>query len=254
MWSFETLLQGYPGRSPDHGALGWASIGLFRLDEHIVLTDPGSYHCRSLLIEGLDKRGLRCEDITAILLTHLHWDHSCNYPLFPNARIFLTAKELEWAASKPPKVYSLPEFHVDRLLMEQNVRLIEAFENPLLPGIAAFPTPGHTPGHCVYAITTSNGLVLVTGDAAKNRWELMTGEVESTMNSDESRRSIERIVHMAETDPSSRILCGHDGLLRYSGGFLTTCEALRAHLTVRLGDATASPLSIDLSTVDSASQ
>jgi N-acyl homoserine lactone hydrolase len=247
MWTFEALLQGYPGRSPEHGALGWTSVGLFRSGDQVVLTDPGSYHCRGLLVRELVNRGLAPGDVTAVLLTHLHWDHSCNFPLFRNAQVVLSAAELAWASAGPADIHTLPELHVQRLAEADNVTLLDLREQAVLPGISLLPTPGHTPGHCSYLVETADRAVLVTGDAAKNRWELSTGQSELHLDAGQSARSIARLARLAADRPGSLVLCGHDRLLTYVDGEPTPCEPLRASVTARVGEPTDPPRVFDLS-------
>ena len=46
--------------------------------------------------------------MTAVLLTHCHWDHICNFALFPNAQVVVPRPDLEWAAAQPIGTWELP--------------------------------------------------------------------------------------------------------------------------------------------------
>ena len=50
-----------------------------------------------------------------------------------------------------------------------------------LPGIVAFDAPGHTPGSLVFHLTTNALPVIFTGDAAKNRAELISRKVDMSL-------------------------------------------------------------------------
>jgi len=44
-------------------------------------------------------RGLRCDDVTTVVLTHLDWDHAGGVAAFPNATVLVHRPEYEFAAS-----------------------------------------------------------------------------------------------------------------------------------------------------------
>ena len=42
-WRIDIIVQGYPGKSVCHGALGWSTIALLRGHGRVVLIDVGSF-------------------------------------------------------------------------------------------------------------------------------------------------------------------------------------------------------------------
>ena len=50
--------------------------------------------------EGLKALGVAPGDVGNVVLTHLHWDHSGNYDLFPNARYHLQDTEIAYATGR----------------------------------------------------------------------------------------------------------------------------------------------------------
>ncbi|MCH3779592.1 MBL fold metallo-hydrolase, partial [Campylobacter coli] len=70
---------------------------------------------RHLLGRHLDACGVAPADITDVVLTHAHYDHAVNFTLFPNATIWIGARELQWAAAQPPGFNPLPELYVREL-------------------------------------------------------------------------------------------------------------------------------------------
>ena len=50
-----------------------------------------------MLVKTLQARGLAPEEIDLVVLTHMHWDHCANADLFPNARVLVHPKEIDYA-------------------------------------------------------------------------------------------------------------------------------------------------------------
>ena len=74
---------------------------LLRGHGRVALIDTGSFGMRPLLRPRLTARGLEPKDVTDLLLTHSHHDHSVNWPLFRHARIVIGARELAWSLEQP---------------------------------------------------------------------------------------------------------------------------------------------------------
>jgi N-acyl homoserine lactone hydrolase len=79
-----------------------------------------------------------------------------------------------------------------------------------VPGLVAFDAPGHTPGHLIFHLSARDRDIIFTGDAAKNRAELLAREADMTMNAGDSRRTIERIWDLWRKKPGSILVPGHD--------------------------------------------
>jgi len=60
-----------------------------------------------------------------------------------------------------------------------------------MPGLKAHAAPGHTPGHLVFVIEGKERDAIFTGDAAKNRAELLSRKGEATYDATLSKASIE---------------------------------------------------------------
>lgn len=130
------------------------------------------------LAASLEAAGIAPDSVTHVLFTHLHPDHlwgaldDFDTPLFPKARWLADAAEVAYWTS--PKVYEgLPEDRhafaagAQRVLKELGDRLETraAAGQDWAPGITAFSTAGHTPGHVSFAFTDAEGPVFVVGDA-----------------------------------------------------------------------------------------
>lgn len=231
MYELTILIQGFPARSTRHGGLGWSTVALLRGNGETILVDTGGYGYRVPLLAALAEQNISREDVTAVALTHCHWDHSCNFPLFPNARIIVPRADLEWAADQPVGTWELPELHVEFLNHSERVVRVEDGAEPL-PGFFALATPGHTPGHFAYHAEVEGGRAIFAGDAVKNESELMSGVADMTLDPELSRKSIETVRNMLLEDPFSILVCGHDRLLSLRDGQVVAHTQLAAEVKI----------------------
>ncbi|MDQ0383022.1 MBL fold metallo-hydrolase [Amycolatopsis thermophila] len=215
-YRFLPLVQGFPGKSTEHGGLGWSSVTLLDGGGRLVLVDSGGFGMRSLLESRLDAHGIAPADVTDVLLSHAHYDHAANYPLFPRAAVWISAVELDWATSVGATFMPLPELYAADLATSQRTRRITA-DGEFLPGIEAFAVPGHTPGSLVFRAAGEHGPILFSGDAAKNRAELLSTEADMSLDPAASGASIRRIRALWRESPSTLLVPGHDVPLRWSG-------------------------------------
>jgi glyoxylase-like metal-dependent hydrolase (beta-lactamase superfamily II) len=119
MGQFKVLLPGVPAVT-SRGYLGYCSVVLFDLGGEPALFDVGHHADRARLVEALREAGLTPGEIRHVVLSHLHFDHALNLPLFPQATVYLSRAERGYAAqvSAGRRVdHSLPDF-CPRLLQE----------------------------------------------------------------------------------------------------------------------------------------
>lgn len=233
MYRVDLLIPGFPGKTSGHGSLGWGSVALLRGHGQVIVIEPGSYNYRRLIAERLQALGVDHAMVTGVMITHCHWDHVCNYPVFPNADVYVSGDDLEWALDEPPTLSGVPELHVRHLAQyERTRRVADAAE--FLPGIVAMATPGHTPGHMAYRVTGEHHDYLFTGDAAKNRAELLSGSVDVSRDPVTSSKSLDRLVEVARDDPSNVVVCGHDAAFRIEGDRAIAVQQQDAGITARL--------------------
>jgi len=78
-------------------------VWLVRGNGHTILVDSGFYREQFMKqwhptnyvkpSEAIARLGLKPEDITDVVITHMHWDHADGLDLFPKARIWLQKDE-----------------------------------------------------------------------------------------------------------------------------------------------------------------
>lgn len=213
MYDVSVLVQGFPGKSLFHGGLGWSTIALLRGEGRTILVDVGAFGVRRELAKQLKARDVAPAAVTDVVITHAHYDHSVNFTLFPNATVWIGAGELEWATAQAPGFDPLPELYVRELAASPRVRRIASGQS-FLPGLTAHGAPGHTPGHLVFLLEAPGQRILFTGDAAKNRAELLSRDVDLTEDRAASRGSIDLIWRLWRGAPGTLLVPGHDVTMR----------------------------------------
>jgi glyoxylase-like metal-dependent hydrolase (beta-lactamase superfamily II) len=216
-WRIDLLVQGYPGKSVCHGGLGWSTIALLRGHGRVAMIDVGSFSQREPIRGRLAAHGLAPADVTDVLLTHSHWDHSVNWVMFPNARVVIGADELAWSLAEPWGTTPVPELYVRELDLSARTERIRPGAE-VLPGISAALAPGHTPGHLVFTLAGAERDAIFTGDAAKNRAELLSLSADMTYDAAVSRRTMEAIWRMWRARPGTILIPGHDLPMVLEGG------------------------------------
>ncbi|MDX1619259.1 MAG: MBL fold metallo-hydrolase [Balneolaceae bacterium] len=157
-------------------------------DRYRILLDTGlgwgldhgsSYRDVSNVKTNLDIFDFKPEDITHVILTHLHYDHAAGSTFtdaetttratFPNARYYLQNSEWKYALRQieedPPgrgAGYRLDDFY--RLVADDRVEMLEEDLREIVPGITVFWTGGHTPGHQIVRVRDGAHSAYYLGD------------------------------------------------------------------------------------------
>jgi N-acyl homoserine lactone hydrolase len=117
----------------------------------------GPIHRKDLRSE-LRQVGVGLDQISVVVNCHLHLDHCGNNPLFPGVPIFVQQAELD---ALPTLDDSMPE-----LIEFENVELeVHDGAADISTALRIIATPGHTPGHQSLVIDTTDGKILLAGQA-----------------------------------------------------------------------------------------
>jgi len=134
------------------------------------LRNYGVYE-QSKVEESLANLNLTVQDIDAILMTHMHFDHAGGLtkfegdklvPVFPNAKIFVT--EIEWNEMRNPNIRSRNTYWKEN--WEPIAHLVETYVDQLevAPGITLQHTGGHSEGHAIIRLEQDGETILHMGD------------------------------------------------------------------------------------------
>ncbi|MBW4536335.1 MAG: MBL fold metallo-hydrolase [Pleurocapsa minor HA4230-MV1] len=159
------------------------SVNAFLVDtkDRQVLVDTGTGQLFGPGLAGklqlsIKAAGYAPDEIDTILLTHIHADHSGGLVengqlMFPTATVYVGKPDLDlWL--DPTNAERL---NLERRYFNEAVKTVKPYldagklksfsgETAILPGITAYPTPGHTPGHSFYLVESGDESIEFCGD------------------------------------------------------------------------------------------
>ena len=164
---------------------------------------------------ALERIGWKPEDVSLVILTHLHWDHCGNNHLFNQAEFIVQEDEIRYAISPLPVhsvAYETPQIGARPLWLETypQFKLIQG-DLQIGPGISTVHLPGHCPGFQGVLVETVDGPYLIAGDCVPLYESWQGREHEAHIPSgvhtdlDSCYRSFKKIEEIGAT-----ILPGHD--------------------------------------------
>ena len=131
----DVLFEGY---GTDAGVAG--TVSLLRDGGVTVIVDPGMVPSRAAILDPLAALGVSPGEVTDIILSHHHPDHTMNIALFPEVRV-----HDHWAMYQRDQWTPRPAEGVQ-----------------LSPGIMLWETPGHTPQDITTLVETDDGVAALT--------------------------------------------------------------------------------------------
>jgi glyoxylase-like metal-dependent hydrolase (beta-lactamase superfamily II) len=166
-----------PARKLDIAMIVW----LIRGNGRNILVDSGFYREQFFKqwtvkdfvrpSEALGDLGVKPEEITDVVITHMHWDHADGMDLFPKARIWLQKDEYAYYTGEAwqqkgthggidkDDVVSLV-----KLNMEGRVGLVKGDAQEILPGITCYTGGKHTYQSQYVGVNGKSGTVILASD------------------------------------------------------------------------------------------
>lgn len=135
---------------------------------------PGDY---GHLLESLAALDIHPPDVTAVVNTHLHFDH-CGWntaavhgaliPTFPNARYYVQRDE--WEAATQPNERTRATYMADNLTPLADSGQLELAEGELqvTPSLRLLPAPGHSEGHAIVVLSSRGETGIYMGDVVQH--------------------------------------------------------------------------------------
>ena len=170
---------------PDEHIYMNTNLAVIEVGENKLIIDVGSgsrfIGSTGKLFDNLSKANIDPDSITHVFLTHAHPDHilgirdDFDETIFPNAKFMISEKEFNWWTKKD-RVNEVEETFIQMVLWAQNslnaIPEISLFTNEksILPGITAFDTSGHSPGHSSILVESEGSKLIIGGDVFRNTY------------------------------------------------------------------------------------
>jgi glyoxylase-like metal-dependent hydrolase (beta-lactamase superfamily II) len=172
------LSDGYVRETETESRVG-STVSFVRDGDALIVIDPGLVPARSAILDPLTALGVSPEDITDVVISHHHPDHTLNVALFPRVRL-----HDHWATYEGDLWIDRP---AEGFQVSANVSLIE--------------TPGHTPQDITTLVSMKDGPVAFT-----HLWWSEDGPLDDPFSIDpeQLKEGRERVLGLA-----SKIVPGH---------------------------------------------
>jgi len=200
------------------------AVWLVRGTGRTVLVDAGFYRDKfvrrwkpvdfSSPAAAVQRAGVRPEDVTDIIVSHIHWDHADGVDLFPNARVWIQKDEYHHhigplGEPRDRAVDSADATMFASLSKRGRVQLVNGDSTEIIPGITVFTGGKHTFGSQYATVRTKNGTVVIASDNLYLYENLDRHRpIAQTLDSLSNLRAQERMTRLA-SDPRL-IVPGHD--------------------------------------------
>ena len=136
----DVLFAGYAGPDADGVLRVGGTVTLVRDGDRVIVVDPGMVPSRAAILDPLAALGIAPGDVTDVVLSHHHPDHTVNIALFGEVPV-----------------------HDVQAVYERDAWTRREAEGVLLtPSVRLLATPGHTPQDLTTLVGTADGVVALT--------------------------------------------------------------------------------------------
>ena len=197
----------YPWAFPVDDPTSWAwhvHAFLVRHPDGIALVDTGIGHfgrppfdVTGRIDDELRAMGVAPEDVSTVVLTHLHADHSgavCGPDgtlRFPNARHHVHPDDWSFFATERSPGDFTGRFAMS-IVEDVGLLDLEGGDHDVGQGLSLLHAPGHTPGHRVVRIDDGNDTLVLTGDLLHTTPQISRPQARSNHDEDPEVASRER--------------------------------------------------------------
>lgn len=201
-------------------------VWLVKGNNRLVLVDSGFYREQFFKqwkiknfvrpSDALAPLGFKPEEVTDVIITHMHWDHADGMDLFPNARIWLQKDEYQYYTGEawqqrnthggidPDDVLAAVKLNT-----QGRVGMVNGDAQEILPGITCYIGGKHTYQSQYVSVATKSGTVVLASDNMYLYENLdKHAPIAASLDLDSNLRAQDRMRTIA-TDPRL-IIPGHD--------------------------------------------
>ncbi|WP_406638759.1 N-acyl homoserine lactonase family protein [Amycolatopsis sp. WGS_07] len=203
-------------------------VWLIRGQGRTVLVDTGftaetavrrERHYHSHPLDLLGRLGVTANDVSDVIVTHMHYDHAGNISAFPGAQVHMQTAEMRFCTGPSMRHQQLRKtYEADDVaaavqsLYEGRLNFVEG-DQEIAPSISVHLCGGHTKGLQFVTVATARGEIILASDAVHYYENLRRGiPFQSFVDLEEYLDAYERIAARAKS--LDHIIPGHDPLVR----------------------------------------
>jgi glyoxylase-like metal-dependent hydrolase (beta-lactamase superfamily II) len=186
--------------------------------------------------QALPLLGIDPADVTAIVISHAHWDHTGNVRQFPSAQLVMTEAEYAfWTSPMAGRRHFAAHSEQDDIALLQRRRgdgTLSVFtgQSTLAPGIELIEVGGHTPGQLIVTVAAPDGGTAVLASDALHFYEEVERDRPFAIIADlpAMYRAYDTLAQLA-SQPGTHLVAGHDPAVRDRfAGYAPASQAMAA--------------------------
>jgi glyoxylase-like metal-dependent hydrolase (beta-lactamase superfamily II) len=117
------------------------------------------------------KCGVKPEDITDVIVSHIHWDHFDGADLFPKAKVWIQKDEIEHHVDSAGRVLANAIDAADAAMLQTlrtagRIQAVDGDAKEIIPGITVYTGGKHTFQSQYATVHTTEGTVVLASDNA----------------------------------------------------------------------------------------
>jgi glyoxylase-like metal-dependent hydrolase (beta-lactamase superfamily II) len=193
-------------------------------DDRVILVDAG-FHRQKFLdqwkppefmpaSDAIAKLGIAPDDVTDLIVSHVHWDHLDGLDLFPKARVWIQRAEYEYyvgddGTARHPGIDPDDAKMLAEVRAAGRVELVDGDDRETMPGITVYTGGKHTYASQYVGVHTAQGTVIVASDNCYLYENLEKhAAIAQTLDAASNLAALDRMQELA-SDPRL-IVPGHD--------------------------------------------
>jgi glyoxylase-like metal-dependent hydrolase (beta-lactamase superfamily II) len=196
-------------------------------DARIVLVDSGfhddrfvtRWHVRNFTTPAaaLARLGIQPDEVSDVILTHMHWDHADGVDLFPKATVWIQKEEYQYYTGEawhdPKRRGAGADIDVMTKLVKRNMsglmRFVAGDDQEILPGVTCYTGGRHTYASQYVGVNTIKGVVIIASDNVYLYQNLtMHAAIAQTLDAASNLQAMDRMRTLSSA--SGIIVPGHD--------------------------------------------
>lgn len=203
-------------------------IWLLQSDTHTILLDTGFSreggrrrgwsHIVSPL-EALRSLGIAPDAVDAVVVSHLHYDHTGHLAAFRGVPMFVTRAEVEtWSSAVATRAQFAVHIEPSEIAVLSeciSAGSVEVFDGEceIAPGVLGMEVGGHSPGQMIVRVMTESGPAILASDAVHFYEELERDRACGVLVDLEKVYGAYDRINDLLAEPGARFVPGHDPLV-----------------------------------------